>query len=124
MRTLVGPTADEQFDNPTGAPVHGIDPDRYRSVLDFGCGCGRIARQMIQQRPRPERYAGLDLHPGMIRWCQDNLASHAPGFAFHHRDVRYEPFNPGPDKPLSAPFPFAASEFTLVVAHSVFTHLT
>jgi SAM-dependent methyltransferase len=125
MRALVGRTEDEVFDNPTGALViPGIDAVHYRSVLDFGCGCGRIARQLIQQRPRPERYAGLDLHPGMITWCQENLAPRARGFSFHHHDVRYEPFNPGPAKPLSAPLPFGPGEFTLVVAISVFTHLT
>lgn len=125
MRRLVGPTADEAFDNPTGGPaIPGLEREHFRSVLDFGCGCGRLARQLIQQRPRPERYAGLDLHPGMIKWCQQNLAPYAPGFTFHHHDVCYEPFNPGHGKPLSAPFPFEAGEFTLAVAISVFTHLT
>jgi SAM-dependent methyltransferase len=125
MRVLVGRTADEEFDNPDRRPVvDDVDPKYYRSVLDFGCGCGRLARQMIQQRPRPKRYAGLDLHPGMIKWCQENLAPRAPGFSFHHHDVSYGAFNPGPEKPLFAPFPFPDREFTLVVAVSVFTHLT
>jgi SAM-dependent methyltransferase len=125
MRALVGRTADEDFDNPKRRPVLGdVDLKYYRSVLDFGCGCGRLARQMIQQRPRPERYAGLDLHPGMIKWCQENLAPRAPGFSFHHHDVFYEAFNPGEGKPLSAPLPFGDREFTAVVAVSVFTHLT
>lgn len=125
MRRLVGRVQDRDFDNPSGALViPGITPERYRAVLDFGCGCGRLARQLIQQRPRPERYAGIDLHPGMVRWCQDNLAPHAPGFTFHHHDVHYEAFNPGPDKPLWRDFPFGDDEFTLVLAQSVFTHLT
>lgn len=125
MRKLVGPTEEALFDNPSQGPViPGLEAQHYRSVLDFGCGCGRIARQLIQQRPRPERYLGLDLHPGMIRWCKEHLAHHAPGFAFAHHDVFYEAFNPGPNKPLWAPFPVGANEFTLVLALSVFTHLT
>ena len=125
MRQLVGRTNEEDFDNPTGVPVfEGIDPAHYRSILDFGCGCGRLARQLTQQRPRPERYAGLDLHPGMIAWCEENLGPRAPGFTFHHHDVFYEAFNPGPGKSLWRPFPFGDCEFTLVIALSVFTHLT
>lgn len=125
MRALIGTTDEALFDNPTGGPVFpDLGPDRYPTVLDFGCGCGRIARQLIQQRPRPERYVGIDLHAGMIRWCQDNLAPRAPGFEFHHHDVFYPAFNPGVNKPRSASLPFGDGDFSLVVAHSVFTHLT
>lgn len=123
MRRLVGPTDPAMFDNPSGALVFPeIGADAYRSVLDFGCGCGRIARQLIQQRARPDRYVGIDLHPGMTRWCSQNLAPVAPGFDFLHHDVGNRGFNPG-DKPSVAPFPAGDDEFTLVIAHSVFTHL-
>jgi SAM-dependent methyltransferase len=125
MRVLVGPTDPSLFDNPAGKLVFpGLQPAQFRSVLDFGCGCGRIARQLIQQRPPPERYAGIDLHAGMIRWCNENLAPHAPGFEFRHHDVFYDAFNPGGGKPLHARLPFAEQAFSLVIALSVFTHLT
>jgi SAM-dependent methyltransferase len=125
MRALVGTTDPALFDNPAGAPVFpGLEPQQFRSVLDFGCGCGRLARQLIQQRPRPERYAGVDLHAGMIRWCNENLAPRAPGFAFHHHDVLYGGFNPGEGKPLHDVLPFGDDEFSLIISISVFTHLT
>jgi SAM-dependent methyltransferase len=125
MRTLVGPTDPSLFDNPEGNLVFpGLKPTQFRSVLDFGCGCGRVARQLIQQGPRPERYVGLDLHAGMIKWCDRNLTPHAPGFEFRHHDVFYNAFNPGRGKPLHAPLPFGDDEFSLVIALSVFTHLT
>lgn len=125
MRVLVGPTDPSLFDNPSGAPVFpGFEPAQFRSVLDFGCGCGRIARQFIQQRPPPERYIGIDLHAGMIEWCKRNLAPRAQGFEFHHHNVFYDAFNPGKNKPLHAPLPGASGEFTLAIAWSVFTHLT
>lgn len=125
MRALVGSTDPSLFDNPTGAPVFpGLAPEDYPTVLDFGCGCGRLARQLIQQKPSPERYVGLDLHAGMINWCSQNLTPRAPGFTFHHHDVLYNNFNPGQGKPLYAPLPVGDDEFSLVVAISVFTHLT
>jgi SAM-dependent methyltransferase len=125
LRQLVGPTEDHFFDNPGGAPIFGADvpPEAYDSVLDFGCGCGRLARQLIQQRPRPRRYAGLDLHAGMVEWCRRNLAQHAPGFEFHHHDVRNLGLNPG-GQALTRAFPVADGWASLVIAWSVFTHVS
>jgi len=70
-----GPTDEEMFDNPDGSYVFPDLVDQSEgTVLDFGCGCGRVARKLIQQTHQPQRYVGLDLHAGMIRWCQQNLA--------------------------------------------------
>ena len=125
MRALVGPTDEASFDNPTGALVYPyLAPERYARVFDFGCGCGRVARQLILQSPRPERYLGIDLHRGMIDWARANLAPAAPEFEFRHHDVYNRSFNPGHGLPDTAPFPAEDSAFTLVHALSVFTHLT
>jgi len=67
LRQLVGPSEDRYYDNPTGRPVFpGLPPSAYDFVFDWGCGCGRIARQLLQQDPQPGRYVGVDLHRGMI----------------------------------------------------------
>lgn len=125
MRESVGPTDPALFDNPSGAPIFPELPvEAYDSVFDFGCGCGRIARQLIQQRERPRRYLGIDLHGPLIDWCTENLAPAAPGFEFRHHDVVYPLWNEGPDKPEAAPFPAADDSASLVIAWSVFTHLT
>ena len=125
MRELVGPTDPAAFDNPTGRPVYDyLAPAAYEKVFDFGCGCGRVARQLILQRPSPKQYVGVDLHAGMIRWCQRNLQPAAPNFSFLHHDVFNTRFNPNPGSPTMAPFPVGDSQFTLVNALSVFTHLT
>jgi SAM-dependent methyltransferase len=100
-----------------------LRPEDYRAVFDFGCGCGRTARQLMLQRPPPERYVGIDLHPELVGWCREHLEPRAPNFSFHHHDVRDVLFNPGEDKPELRPFPAGDREFTLVNAHSVFTHL-
>ena len=95
MRELVGPTDEAAFDNPEGSLVYSyIEPDQYESVFDFGCGCGRVARQLIQQSPRPQRYVGVDLHKGMIDWAERNLAPAASNFSFLHHDVYNVRFNP------------------------------
>jgi SAM-dependent methyltransferase len=123
MRELVGPTSFAAFDNPSGELLDPtLGPERHRRVFDFGCGCGRVARRLIQQDPRPERYVGIDIHRGMVDWCNRNLAPRAPGFEFHHHDVAH-PWNPGTER-TSAAFLVRDGSFTLAWAWSVFTHLT
>jgi SAM-dependent methyltransferase len=124
MRELVGLYETRGYENPTGAPIHSGLPDaQWRSYLDFGCGCGRTARRLLQQTPRPERYVGLDLHKGMVQWCQENLAPLAPGFEFHHHDVFNPGLNPDRSRPWAAPLPVEDGSVTLMEAWSVFTHL-
>ncbi len=123
MRALVGVIDPALFDNPSGANVV---PDLGEltsgAVLDFGSGCGRLARQFLQQIPQPSRYAGVDLHAGMIRWCNENLAPLAPQFSFVHHDVYNAGFNPSATAAM-LPLPFDNDAFDAVVAHSVFTHV-
>jgi SAM-dependent methyltransferase len=125
LRRLVGRVDPEDYDNPSGDLVYPyLDEALYARFFDFGCGCGRVARQLIQQRTRPERYLGIDLHEGMVRWCRENLEPRAPGFEFRHHDVFNPMLNPGRGKPMTAPLPAPDHSFSLVNAWSVFTHLT
>lgn len=124
MRQLVGPTDPAFFDNLAGAAIApDIPPDLYESVFDFGCGCGRLARQLLQQDPMPRRYLGIDLHRGMIEWCQRELTAICPSFQFRHHDVFNSGFNPGAGKPMQARFPAADHSFNLIFSWSVFTHI-
>jgi SAM-dependent methyltransferase len=127
LRRLVGPTDPADFDNPTGQPIYarfGLPPEAYEAVFDFGCGCGRLARQLLQQTPRPRRYVGIDAHGGMVEWCRRHLSSIDPAFTFAHHDVYSPGYAPGNRLRLAEPFPAPAGRFSLVIAHSVFTHLS
>jgi len=116
---------DALFDLNDGSPfVQLTDPDQYASVFDFGCGCGRFARQLLNQANRPKRYVGIDIHRGMIQWCQDNLSTIEPAFQFCHHDVWNLGLGPDNTRQSVAAFPVGSAEFRLVNAHSVFTHLT
>jgi len=125
LRELVGPTDVALYDNPTGAPIHdGLPPEAWQRYLDFGCGCGRSARRLMQQDPRPGRYVGVDLHRGMVHWCSEHLAPRADGFDFIHHDVHSPCFNPDPWLPWVRPLPVADGSITLMEATSVCTYLT
>lgn len=124
MRKLVGPIDPALFDNPSGSPIFPDLPmSAYEAVFDFGCGCGRIARQLLQQQPRPARYVGIDIHRGMIEWCQANLSSIDGSFVFQHHDVFNLGHGSDNTRQLTAPFEVESSAFGLVIAWSVFTHI-
>src|SRR5207237_1980566 len=83
----------------------GRSPDAFASVLDFGCGCGRVLRWL-----RPEftsaRVFGTDIDRQAVAWCGENL----PGIAFS--------VNAG-----LPPTGYASQCFDLIYAISVFSHL-
>lgn len=126
FRRLIGPTDPAYFDNPDHAVVFpGIErpaAELYRSVFDFGCGCGRLARRLIQQHPAPAKYVGVDLQVALVSWCHDHLHPHAPQFSFHHHDVYHATLNPSGVAAV-APFPVSDHEVSLFIGWSVFTHL-
>lgn len=121
LRQSVGPTDISAYDNPSGAIL--VPGFSTGAVFDFGCGCGRMARQLIQQDPQPERYLGIDLCEPLARWCALNLGVFAPQFQFRHHDV-FNPVRNPESRQITAPFPAGDQEFDLVLAHSVFTHIT
>ena len=73
-------------------------------MLDFGCGCGRVARWWSAYRGE---FAGSDLSAPAVAWCRRNL-----------------PFGRFEQNGLEPPLAFADESFDLVYALSVFTHLT
>jgi SAM-dependent methyltransferase len=78
--------------------------DSLESVLDFGCGCGRVTRYWSDFEGA---VSGSDVNAKAIDWCRDNLA-----FATFERNA------------LAPPLDFDEASFDLVYALSVFTHLT
>jgi len=83
----------------------GIAPVAGMKVLDFGCGCGRILRWLLDDYPGVE-FHGVDTDPDAVRWCE----SHLPGGHF----------SAGSPEP---PLPYPDAYFRAVYAFSVFTHL-
>jgi SAM-dependent methyltransferase len=95
------------------------------AFLDVGCGCGRVARYLLQ-KPLAS-YTGFDRHPGMIQWCRDNLSPHARRFKFEYHSVRsaYRAWD-GHDGAQSARdfiFPYKQDSFDAVLLASIFTHM-
>jgi SAM-dependent methyltransferase len=75
------------------------------AILDWGCGCARVARFVTDLAPR--KLTGVDIDPDNIQWCQENIAK--------AEFVRID---------LDPPTPFPSQSFDLVYGISVFSHLS
>jgi SAM-dependent methyltransferase len=84
---------------------HGLKIEQFDSVLDFGCGVGRLMRNWNEtQGPK---WHGTDYNPNLINWCKTNLT-----FAEFKVNT------------LSGQLPYAAESFDFIYVFSVFTHLS
>lgn len=84
----------------------GVDPSAIASVLDFGCGSGRIlAAWRLDGTARS--LTGCDANRTLIEWARDHL----PG------EIRFDL------RENSPPLPYPDGSFDLICAVSVFTHL-
>lgn len=100
---------------------HGLQPDM--SVLDIGCGQGRMARPLVEYLSRNGSYTGLDIVASGIDWCQREYAD-LENFTFLHADVHNKNYNPG-GSVLAKDYrlPFETDSFDLIFLTSVFTHM-
>lgn len=85
--------------------IVGRSLDSFESILDFGCGCGRVLL-WLEELAKTRSLYGTDIDAEAIAWCRE----HIPYVKFS--------INAG-DPPL----PFGDSTFDLVYSHSVFTHI-
>jgi SAM-dependent methyltransferase len=80
-----------------------LNPESFDSMLDFGCGCGRITRWV--QDLHTKVFFGVDYNQRLIDWCKKNL-----------------PFGTFVNNSLDPPLLFDDSTFDFIYAASVFTH--
>jgi SAM-dependent methyltransferase len=85
--------------------IVGRSLDSFGSILDFGCGCGRMLL-WLEHLGRARALYGTDIDGEAIEWCRHNI----PWARVSVNEV--EP-----------PLPFGDGAFDLVFNHSVFTHV-
>jgi SAM-dependent methyltransferase len=82
---------------------NGVAVAQLGALLDFGVGCGRVARQWADLETEVH---GCDYNPVLVEWCRRNLPH------VHAAVNRLQP-----------PLPYDDARFDLVYALSIFTHL-
>ena len=94
------------------------------SVLDIGCGYGRVAIHLGNFLKAGGKYVGLDVVKEEIQWGKDRITPQFPHLEFHHLDVanqRYHPEGAGKAATVRLPVADASIDFTFLI--SVFTHM-
>lgn len=100
----------------------GLRPDG--SILDLGCGVGRLAIGLLDYLEPPGRYEGLDIDGASIRWARQRIEREHPDFRFQIADVYNSQYNPKGDvAPKDYRFPYDDDDFDVAFLHSVFTHM-
>jgi SAM-dependent methyltransferase len=84
-----------------------VDFRDFRSILDFGCGCGRVLAGWERVLPPGAKLFGCDVNRLLIEFCQKNIV-----FA----ETVVSSYYP--------PLPYSTAQFDFIYAASVYTHLT
>lgn len=84
---------------------HDLNVEQFGSVLDFGCGVGRIMRHW--RTTKGPAWHGTDYNPALVDWCRSHL--------------KFSEFRVNA---LSGELPYEAETFDFIYAFSVFTHLS
>jgi ubiquinone/menaquinone biosynthesis C-methylase UbiE len=99
-----------------------LKPDE--SVLDVGCGLGRMAMPLTGYLKDGGCYEGFDILSEGITWCKENITRTYPNFNFQVSDVYNKQYNPtGKYKASQYKFPYYDAQFDFVFLTSVFTHM-
>ena len=95
------------------------------SILDFGCGVGRLPIGIIKQLGTVSHYCGIDVSKNAILWCQRYIGSSYSNFQFIFIDAKNPRYNPkGTDILSNYRLPFRENEFDIIYLYSVFSHMT
>jgi SAM-dependent methyltransferase len=96
---------------------------KYSSVLEIGCGLGRIAFP-LRYALLDGSYEGLEIRKNKVNFLQKKFHSAYPNFKFTWANIKNTHFNPNGDiEAVDYCFPYANNEFDVVFAASVFTHM-
>ncbi len=100
----------------------GLEPGD--SILEIGCGAGRLAVALADVIGSEGSYEGFDIVEDAIEWCREEITLRYPNVRFELADIHSRQYNRrGADPAASFDFPYAEERFDFVLAMSVFSHM-
>jgi SAM-dependent methyltransferase len=99
--------------------------DASSSILDVGCGVGRLPIGLLAEVGEPVDYVGADVNKSSIEWCRRHIEAHHAGIHFARLDVANARYNRrGQLIDESFRLPWEAARFDVIFLYSVFSHMT
>ena len=104
--------------------INKVGLHNHSTILEIGCGYGRVAVALTDTLSPPGRYDGIEIVEKAVKWCAKEITPRYPNFKFHHADVA----NPYArrEKGQSAStyqLPFESNTYDIVYLTSVFSHM-
>jgi len=100
----------------------GIQP--RSSVVDIGCGVGRLPIGLLLRLGEVSEYRGFDVARGSTAWCQTFIALNHPGCQFALLNVRNARYNPdGAQLTDGFSLPVVGRSVDVAYLYSVFSHM-
>ncbi len=85
------------------------------TVLDIGCGIGRMAVPLMDYLNDDGTYYGFDLFTKGITWCKNNISTRRNNFHFEHVDIYNQFYNPdGKEDASQYKFPYEDESFDFI----------
>lgn len=100
---------------------HEMDLTEKSTILDIGCGVGRLPIGLLARHMPFLSYLGLDVDAKRIKWCNQNLQTNDKRLAFQFVDIRNDRYNPGGK--AQSDIGISDKKFDIIYLYSVFSHL-
>lgn len=91
------------------------------TILDIGCGAGRLPIGLLARRAAFSFYLGIDVAKDRVDWCAKNLSPQDPRLHYQFLDMHNARYNPAGQRTLDLALP--PSSFDIIYLYSVFSHL-
>lgn len=94
------------------------------TVLDIGCGTGRLATGLLRTLGNTLQYRGVDVSEAAISWCKRYIEKQYPNYQFIRVNVANERYNPH-GKKIDTQFtlPLQNNTCDAIYLYSVFSHM-
>jgi SAM-dependent methyltransferase len=91
------------------------------TILDIGCGAGRLPIGLLARQVPFLSYLGVDVDATRIKWCNKNLKTRDDRLAFRFVNINNDRYNP--TGKVQFDLGILGKKFDVIYLYSVFSHL-